>query len=87
MIFEELSLVRGIINTTNNQAEVLSLWNCIQIMKDKGIQQLSIVVDSMIVICHMVLNSLPKDPHLCRLVLRSQFFLDGFIEVHFYHSL
>jgi hypothetical protein len=54
-------------------------------MKNEGVKKIIMIGDSIIVIRHLVYKSLPKDPHLNRLLCHT--LLEGFFEeVKFFAS-
>jgi ribonuclease HI len=84
---QETSFAWGIGETTNNQVEALALWKGILIMKRQNIKNAIVIGDLMIVIRHMVHKTLPKEPHMNRLLHHIQKLIEGFKSVKFYHSL
>ena len=68
-------------------AEALALWQGIQIAKNQGITELTVIGYLRIIIQAMAENSLPNQMHLKQLIQKIKLLSLSFFKIEFYHVL
>ena len=68
-------------------AETLALWQGLQIAKNQGITELTILGDSRIIIQAMTKNSILNQMHLKRLIHKIKVLALAFSKIKFFHVL
>lgn len=73
--------------TINNQVKVVALLQGMSIMKQMGINRISVIRDALAIICHVVHQTLPHETQLRKIVFKAHKLVESFESVAFYHVL
>jgi ribonuclease HI len=84
---EEIAFTWGLGETTNNQTKVLALLQGLMILKQRGINQISVIGDSTIIIHHMHYQTIPRDIQLRKLLNRVQRLAKSFESIDYFQVL